>query len=217
MDDETLTMLRQELVDTSKTIYGCSLVEFGEGNVSLRVPGCDEMLITPTMNDYANMVPDDAVHIGFDGSPISGGKPSSEYRLHSAVYEKRPKSACVIHTHSPYASMLSVAGEGIPVIFEEMVIFLGGAVGVSEYATANTDELGAEAINALGDANACIMANHGVLACGRSARYALKSAQLVEKMAKVYWGSRCFGDAHEISDEAVKGFREKFLEDFSTI
>jgi L-ribulose-5-phosphate 4-epimerase len=122
-----LENLRQLVVDGSKHIYQAGLVQFGEGNVSVRIPGTDELLISPTMNDYENMSTADVVHLKFDGTQIcSGKKASSEYRLHVGLYQARPLVQCVIHTHSPYASMFSIARKPIPVIYEEMVIFLGG-------------------------------------------------------------------------------------------
>ncbi len=108
--------------------------------MSVRVPGKDEIFITPTFNQYEGLRESDIVHLKFDGTVLSEDKkPSSEYRLHVDLYQARPKVMAVIHTHSPYATMMSVARKRIPILLEEQVIFLGGSVNVSEFAVAHSE------------------------------------------------------------------------------
>lgn len=211
--------LCQLVVNGSRHIFQAGLVQFGEGNVSVKIPGTDEILISPTMNDYENMTIDDVVHLKFDGSQLSKGKKaSSEYRLHVGIYQARPLVQCVIHTHSPYASMFSIARKPIPVIYEEMVIFLGGTIPVAPFGRANTEEITQTAIEGMGDKNAVLMANHGVLVCGKTMDYAMKTAERVEKMARVYQGALQIGHGmvYTIEDSACDQFRVKFDENFGT-
>jgi L-fuculose-phosphate aldolase len=208
LDEDTY---KNMVVEAAKAIFAADLVDYGEGNVSVRVKKVDECYITPTKNDYATFSPEEVVHIKFDGTQISKGRPtSSEYRLHVAIYEARPKVNVVIHTHSPYASMLSVAKKELPVIFEEMVTFIGGPVHLAEYTPAGTGDLGAGALAAMGDTNACLMTNHGVVVCGRDVRGAVKAATLVEKMAKIYWGALALGNAEVVAEENYGKFLEYF-------
>jgi len=212
-----LDHLKSEVVDGARSIFEKGLVETGEGNLSVRIPGKDEMLITPTYNYYGSMTVDDVVYLAFDGSRLSQGRrPSSEYRLHAAVYRHRPRASCVVHTHSPYATMLAVARKEIPIMLEEMVIFLGGPVRVSEFGPAHTDDIGDRALRALGSNNAALLANHGVLACGRTKEHAVKAAELVEKMARIYWGAYQIGRPMTIAQQACSRFREDFETNFGT-
>jgi L-ribulose-5-phosphate 4-epimerase len=216
---KTFDELRQLVVDGATNIYKAGLVQFGEGNVSVRIPGKNEMLISPTMNDYDRMNLGDVVHLTFDGTQLSAGKKaSSEYRLHVGIYQARPLVQCVIHTHSPYASMFSIARKPIPVIYEEMVIFLGGTIPIAPFGRANTEEITAAAIGGMGDKNAVLMANHGVLVCGRSMEYAVRTADRVEKMARVYAGALQIGQGSvfTIEESACDQFRSKFDENFGT-
>lgn len=212
-----LHRLKREVVDGARSIFLKGLVQTGEGNLSMRIPGSEEMLITPTFNRYNDMMEDDVVHLTFDGNRLEGSRdPSSEYRLHAAVYLHRSRASCVIHTHSPYATMMAVVRKGIPILLEEMVIFLGGGVGVSEFGLAHSDDFGAKALEAMGSNNAALLANHGVLCCGRTLEHALKISELVEKMARVYWGAYQIGDPMTITKEACKRFRHAFEADFDT-
>ena len=209
--------LRGDVVGGAKKIFKAGLVEAGEGNVSARLPGKDELLITPTFNDYDGLREEDVVHIKFDGTRVSGKRePSAEYRLHARVYQAKPKANYAIHTHSPYATMLSVARYGIPPILEEMLVFLGGCIPVSEYGQANTEELPEKAVKALRGRNAVLLANHGSLACGRDIKAAVKVAEVTEKMARVYWGVLQAGEPHEIPVQKHKMFLDKFERNFST-
>ena len=213
-----LELLKEELVKGSRKIFAKKLVQRGEGNVSIRIPNTNEFLITPTYNDYANMNKDDVVHMNCEGKKLAGlQEASSEYRMHIAIYEARPRVNAIIHTHSPYASMLAIARQTIPPIIEEMVVWIGGEINCANFGEANTEEIGTQALKAIGNTNATLIANHGVLVCGKKMDNAIKTAELVEKMAFIYKGAKDLGEVHTISDTSFKKFRKKFEEYYSTL
>jgi ribulose-5-phosphate 4-epimerase/fuculose-1-phosphate aldolase len=217
MSQENHDEYQQQVLLGAKTIFNLGLVQFGEGNVSIRVKKAEEFFITPSQNDYAAMTVNDVVHLKMDGTQISQGKPtSSEYKLHVAIYQARPKVNCVIHTHSPYASMLAVALKDLPVIFEEMVVFLGGPVKLAKYGQSGTDDLGKNALEAMGDTNTCLLTNHAVVACGRDMDKAIKAASLVEKMAMIYWGALQVGHVETLPNDIIEKFKDHFKGLFST-
>jgi L-fuculose-phosphate aldolase len=214
----SLYNIKKIVVEGAKSIFSKGLVETGEGNVSTRLPKRYELFITPTFNRYETMTEDDIVQLNFDGRQISKGiQASKEYRLHVTIYKDRPKATCVIHTHSPYATMLSVRRIGIPVIMEEMVVLLGGSVKVSDFGLAHTEDVGEKALNALGGTNAILLANHGVLICGRTMKHSVKIAELVEKMAMIFWGTLQIGKPKKISMDACLPLKKEFKKNFSTI
>ncbi|MHA2132185.1 MAG: class II aldolase/adducin family protein, partial [Promethearchaeota archaeon] len=204
--------LRMAVVEGARAIFSKGLVEAGEGNVSIRNGRNEELYITPSFNQYTTLSNDEIVHMDFNGNPLSSGKlPSTEVKMHTAIYKSRPKVKSVIHTHSTYATMLSVVRKDIPIIMEEMYIFLGGSIDVSEFGKAHTEEIGSVALNALGMKNAALLANHGVIVCGKSVDHAVKFAELVEKLAKIYWGSLQIGEP-EIMPMAHLGRFQKLYE-----
>lgn len=209
--------LKTDVVKAAKWIFHKGLVDIGEGNVSIRIPNKEELLITPTFNDYENLTEKEIVHLGFEEKKlIRVNSASTEYKLHVVMYKTRSKVQAVIHTHSPYATMLSVIRKKIPIIMEEMVILLGGDIKVSDFKLAHTEEFGINAINTMGEANAVLLANHGALVCGRNIDLVLKAAELVEKIAKIYWGSLQIGEPMEIPNEAFIKFKKNFNLKFST-
>jgi len=185
------------------------------GNVSVRLAseGRRSLLaITPTSRYYDSLTPDDIPVVDFQGKPVEGSlAPSSEAALHIGVYQKRSAVNAVIHTHSPYATMLAVAGVEIPPIVEDQVVFLGGDVKLARYAPSGTNELAANAIEALGARNAVLLAGHGVIGVGRSLREALAICEMLEKTAKIYVCTMALGRANPLPPGAVAAAQVAFV------
>jgi L-ribulose-5-phosphate 4-epimerase len=210
-DPVKLEEMKQQVAAAAREIYKRGLVNPGEGNVSMRVGKLDEMLITPSYNQYETIQASDIVHIKFDGTKLNQGRPAStEYKLHTAIYNDRKKVKCVIHTHSPYATVLSVLKKNIPVLMEEMVAFLGGEIVCADFGAAHTEDLPKNALIALGINNGVILANHGAMVCGADMEYTVNIATLLEKMAKVYWSALQVGQPNIIPDDRLAKFKEYF-------
>lgn len=211
MASDKVALYRSEVVKGAKAIYKRNLVDFGEGNVSVRNGRKDELFITPSFNNYETLTADQVVHIKFDGTALSKGKlPSTEATMHTMIYKSRPKVQSVIHTHSPYATMLSVNHMNIPIIMEEQIVFLGGSVDISPFGEAHTEEIGQSALTALSIKNAALLANHGAIVCGKSVEHSVKFAELTEKLAKMYWGALQVGEPKIIPKEQCDKFYKLF-------
>jgi L-fuculose-phosphate aldolase len=217
LKQEIENKLVQDVVRGAKAIFNKKLVEVGEGNVSVRYPKKEELFITKSFNTYERMTNDDVSHLMFDGTIIKGNKsPSKEFQLHIALFKSRPKAQCVIHTHSYYATILSVCRKKIPILMEEMILFLGGEVSVSKFGLAHTNEIGKVALDAMGFTNAVLLANHGALVCGRTVDHAVKIAEIVEKMALIYWGALLIGNYKIIPKKVVSTLKMEFDSQNST-
>ena len=203
--------LRMEVVKAAKSIFSKGLVEAGEGNVSVRNGKKEEFFITPSFNQYDTLKKEEIVHMNFNAIALSAGKlPSTEAKMHIAIYKSRPKVQAVIHTHSPFATILSINRKSIPLIMEEMFIFLGGTIDVSDFGEAHSGEIGQTALKALGIKNAALLANHGNIVCGKSLDHAVKFAELVEKLAKMYWGALQIGEPYILSNKQLERFQKLF-------
>lgn len=179
--------LRQAIVDVAREMFNEGLVIGSAGNVSARAEGNNAMHITPTRVPYPDLAADDIVTITFDGDPIEGdGIPSSESLMHGAVYAARPGVRAVVHAHPVHASALAVRREAIPAFVDEQVVYMGGTVEVSAYAPAASEELAANAVAALGEGRAVLLANHGTLTVGRDPEDALDMTRLTERLAQIW-------------------------------
>ena len=199
---------KQEVSDTARRMAELGLVVGTAGNVSARVQrdsGEDLMAITPTGVPYAGMNADDIVITDFDVDPVEGERPpSSESLLHVGIYRARPDVQAVIHTHSVYSSVLAVLGIDLPSVIDEVVVYVGGEVRVSDYAFPGTEELSANVCAALGPRKAAFIANHGAVAVGRSLDEALDICLLVERASHIYVTARSIGDVRPIPAEYVE-------------
>jgi L-ribulose-5-phosphate 4-epimerase len=159
-----------------------------EGNVSLRIPGQDAFVITPSSYDYALMQVDDLCVLRSDLKMISGErKPSIESGMHAVVYQQRKDVQAILHTHQPYASALAVINAPIPALFDEQVRYLGRSVDIIAYAPSGTGFLKNNVRSRLKNgSNAYILQNHGVLVLGATADRAVYNMALLEKCALAY-------------------------------
>jgi L-fuculose-phosphate aldolase len=176
------------------------------GNVSVRCargtrPG---YLLTPSGIPYDRLTADDLVFVDLSGAVTGTRTPSSEWRIHSAIYAARDDIGAIVHTHSAHATALACQGFGIPA-FHYMVAAAGGVdIRCADYATYGTQELADRALAALEGRRACLLAHHGVVACGPDLDQALALAIEVENLARIYIVVRSLGeprllDAHEMA------------------
>jgi L-fuculose-phosphate aldolase len=155
------------------------------------------------------MTLDDLVVIDTDGKVVSaaeGRSPSSEKPLHLACFEAFDDIGAVIHSHAVHATMFAVARQPIPACIDEFSIYVGGDVRVTEYAASGTDAMAANVVAALQDRGAALIANHGMVAVGPNPDTALHITALVERSAKIVWGARQLGPAHEIPTDVNANF-----------
>lgn len=131
--------------------------------------------------------------------------------LHRAIYSAYAHAGAIVHTHSIYASALAVAGKNLPPILEDQVQLVGGAVPVTRYARAGTADLADAAVAALGQGNAVLLANHGLVGLGRTVEEAYQVCQVVEKAAQVYTFAKLIGHVAVIPPGDVAVLRESFL------
>lgn len=175
---------REELVAAARRLDAAGFVPTKSGNLSVRT--ARGFWITPSGLPYAAMGPGDCVECGPGGDTLAGHRrPSSEWRLHAAIYAARADVAAVVHTHSPMATALSCARRPIPP-FHYMIALAGGAeVPCAPYATFGTQALADSAAAALGPGlRACLLANHGAVACGATLAGAEALAGEVENLAR---------------------------------
>ena len=192
--------LRREIVAVSRALDAAGLMPNKSGNVSCRIPG--GFLVTPSGVPYGQLDAGQVVELTADGNAVEVGlRPSSEWRMHGAIYAQRPEVAAVVHTHSPRATALSCARLGIPA-FHYMIALAGGSIRCMPYATFGTEELARNAVCGLDGRRAVLLANHGVVAVGTSLREAHSVAFEVENLALQYLELRAAGLEPVVLDDA---------------
>jgi L-ribulose-5-phosphate 4-epimerase len=201
--------LRQEIIDTALAMSGEGLSPGTSGNVSARLD--DGFLITPTGMAYDDLIPEDIVFI--DGKGVTqdaARKPSSEWRFHLSAYAARGTANAIVHAHSRFATALACARKPIPAFHYMVAVAGGNDIPLSDYATFGTVELADAVASALKDRKACLMANHGQIACGENLGVALGLAREVETLAAQYEAACQIGEPHILDDEEMDRVLARF-------
>lgn len=174
--------LRNRIIDCGKDMSRSELVQGSWGNISLRL-NPDTMLITPSGMDYFSIRTEDIVRMNIHDLKYGmQRKPSSEYRLHAALYRRYPECNAIIHTHSNGISAFAAAHAGF-LISEPPMDQLIGDMHCSEYRTPGTDELCDSIMEAIEGSHACIIANHSAIFYGNDLDVTLAIANAVESRA----------------------------------
>jgi L-fuculose-phosphate aldolase len=178
--------LRAEVVVAAREMLRLGLVAGSSGNVSAREG--DRIHITPAALPYHEMTEADVVSLDMQGAVVEGERePSSERRVHLAVYAARPDAGALVHSHSTHATAWSFLDRPLDTETEELELAVGGAVLTAPYAPTGSDEIAVAAVKALGKRGAALLGRHGVLAVGDSPARALDTAVVVERQAQLAW------------------------------
>ena len=195
---------KAELVRQAQQAYLDKMFAATSGNLSIYDRETGRMYITPGSFPYMEMKPEDVMVIDLDGNVLEGPhKPSSEWRLHAAVYRAKEDVNAVVHTHSPYATAFSINNLPIPVVLYEIVYFLGGDIPCAEGAIPGTDAVGENCVKVLDERYGCLMGNHGTLAIGNTLARAYTRAVYIEDAAKAYSLALSHGPVRVIESKDV--------------
>ena len=196
-----------ELCDAAKHLQVTGNVGTS-GNISVRTD--DGFLITPSGAVYEDLQAGQMVALTMDGKNKSDGRPSSEWRFHRDIYRHFPAAGSVVHTHSPYATVLACRGLSIPAFHYEVAFAGGKDIRCAPYATFGTEALSNYVIEALRDRQACLMANHGMVCFHGTLAGAMTLAAKVESLAMMYHQVLCIGEPFLLSSEEMDRVLEKF-------
>ncbi len=199
--------LRIKIAETGRRLYALGFVPATDGNISAKLDA-GSVLITPSGVSKGGLAPEDIAKIDMEGRLISGKKPSSEYLLHLCFYKQRADVAAVVHAHPPLATGLASAGVALDKpLTSEMVISLG-RVPLAQYATPGTAEVTASIAGLVREHNAIMLANHGVVTCGRDLETAFQRMETVEQSAKISLAAEQAGGGRLIPPEKVAKLEE---------
>jgi L-fuculose-phosphate aldolase len=201
--------LRQAVLDAALAMSRRGLSPGRSGNVSARVG--DGMLITPSGMAYDTITPADIVSVSMSGITRPGErKASSEWQFHLAAYAARPDQHAIVHTHSMHATVLACAHKPIPA-FHYMVAAAGGIdIPCVPYATFGTADLSRHVADGVRHRDACLMANHGMIALATTPARALELASDVEVLAEQYIKVLLLGAPNILPADEMKIVIERF-------
>lgn len=195
--------------------YGNKLISYGltkgtGGNLSIYDSEKKYMIITPSGIEFEKLTPEDMVVMDLNGEVISGmRKPSSEYMMHSYIYKDRPEIKSVVHAHTMYATVISCLGITLPPV-HYMIALAGKDVRCAKYATFGTEQLATNAVEAMRDRNAVLLANHGIIAGSKNIQNAFNIVDEIEYCSAIYYRTKCIGNPVILDDDEMEVMKDKF-------
>lgn len=199
---------RRAIVEASRDMNRLGINQGTAGNIGLRIEG--GFLVTPTGIPAAELDPRMIVRMSFDGRHESDYEPSSEWRFHRDILVARPDVAAIVHCHAMFATTLAIARKDIPAVHYMIAAAGGPTIRCAPYATYGTQALSDHALAALEGRNACLLANHGLIATGPTLARALWLAVEVETLAAQYWRVLQIGGPTLLPDAEIAVVLEKF-------
>jgi L-fuculose-phosphate aldolase len=191
---QTIDELMEQLAEVGRMVVGARLVIASGGNLSGRLPGADEFVVTSAGSWLDRLLPDDFTVMTLDGE-VSGGNltPSSEWKLHHRAYRVRPEVNAVVHVHPQHAVMLDALGHEIRPLTLDHAYYVG-SIGRTPYFPNGSDELADAAAEQCRLHNAVILGFHGCCTLGQDAAMAYRRAANLEDAAIATYRCLTLGD-----------------------
>ena len=205
--------LRSELCALHLELPRQGLVAWTSGNLSVRVPGEELMVIKASGVRYEEMTPAAMVVCDLDGGLVDGDyAPSSDAATHGAIYAEMEHVGGVAHTHSSYATAWAARGEAIPCVLTAMADEFGGEIPVGPFAPIGDAQIGRAVVATLAGhrSPAVLMANHGVFTIGATPLAALKAAVMCEDVARTVHLARQLGEPVALEEQAISALYERY-------
>lgn len=201
---------KEQVVRYGKKLIDRRLTTGSGGNISVCNREKNLVAISPSGLDYYETTPEDIVILDIDGNLVEGKhRPSSEAGMHLAFYKNRADVSGIVHTHSKFATAIACMGWELPAV-HYLIGMAGRRVRCAGYATYGSDELAKKALETIGDSNAVLLANHGLIALGEDVDRAFSTAEHLEFVSEVYYLTKTLGTPNILSDEDMDEVMKKF-------
>lgn len=199
---ESETETWRAICEIGRRLWQRNLIAANDGNISMRLDG-ERILCTPSGVSKGFLGADDWVITDAAGRKLKGQRePSSELKMHLAIYGVRPDVGAVVHAHPPHATAFAVAGQTVPARVMPEIDVLLGRVGLVPYIAPGTQELadavGAEAKAENDASNAILLGNHGATTCGVDLEAAWLRMESLDQCCQILINARALGEWREM-------------------
>ena len=200
--------LAAELVETARAVDRSGVLSMsGHGNISIRVPGRDEFVYTAA-GSLRGFTEASVARLSLDGTVLEGEVPplaAAVIAMHTAIYQERPETGCVLHTHSPYATAFAVANRPVEGWTEAFGIFgLEDGVPLAAYGPRGSEQAVANIKAVLTPkTRAVLLANHGILCFHSDPALTVQMNVIIEEAAQSAIYAGAIGGAKVVPPELL--------------
>jgi L-fuculose-phosphate aldolase len=138
--------------------------------------------------------PGDIVKSDIKGKVMKGKKKlSTEFKLHSFIYQSRKDINAIVHTHPKFATGFAVAGIALDkTVLPEIYLKLG-SIPLAKYATPSTDEVPESISKLVMNHSAILLGNHGLVTYAKTLEEAYMLTEKVEQFAQIMFYAKMLG------------------------
>jgi L-fuculose-phosphate aldolase len=202
------SLLKEELINTGKKLYGLRLVVARSGNLSCRIDK-NTILITATGASLGDLSDNDIIEVDLSNDQdIKNSRLTTEFPLHSAIYKNFTNNV-VIHCHPTLTNAYFATLPALKTLTFETKLSLGN-IPVLGQDTPSITKL-EPVIEALGVSNIVVLKNHGVVAIADKFKDALYLVEELEEAVKVASVARLFDK--EVLDDLDIALKEDLTKD----
>ena len=198
---------RELICRIGKLLYDRGYVASNDGNISVRCG--DRLVMTPSGVSKGRMTEEMLLVTDLEGNVLEGNRhPTSEGKMHLAVYRHRPDVRAVVHAHPPVSTAFAACRKGLETPYlAELVVGLGTVPCTPTFAMLSTEEVPESVVPYLPDHNALLLANHGSLTWGGDLWEAFDRMETVEHTAKIVMNIQTLGGGVPLTEEEVARLR----------
>jgi L-fuculose-phosphate aldolase len=200
--------LRGEIINTGRRLYEQRLVSGRSGNLSARI-GKNEFLITATLTNLGKLRQDDIIRVDLSSEAHKQNERlSTEFPLHSHIYESLHNVSRIIHCHPPLTNAYFSLYDTLELLTFETKLFLGSVPIIYQSTPTITDTQ--KVIDSLKNNNIIVIRNHGAVAIGSNFTEALYLIETLEEAVRMTGLKRLF------EKKKLNSFEERLREDLSS-
>jgi len=207
VSDRSEIEIRKSIISYCLLMNSLGINQGTSGNISVRYG--DGLLITPTSIPYDQIDVEDIVYLAADGTSTGRRRPSSEWRFHRDIMRERKDVNAIVHAHPTYCTILSIMHKPILPIHYMIAVAGGHDIRCAPYAIFGSEELSNNAVEALRDRRACLLAHHGLIAVGSTLEKAMWLSVEVETLAKQYHGCLQLGEPPLLTIQQIQDVSAK--------
>jgi L-fuculose-phosphate aldolase len=183
-----------QLVEVGRLAVERGLVLASGGNLSARLPGEAEFVVTGAGTWLDRLTPADFSVVTADGAVAAGaGRPSTEWKLHQRTYRVRPDVHAVVHLHPQHAVLVDALGHPVRLLTLDHAAYVR-SVGTVPYFPNGSDELADAAAEQAREHDCIVLSHHGCSALGADVGTAFRRALNLEEAATATYRCLLLGD-----------------------
>lgn len=195
--------LRQAVAQTCRTLYAFGHDSGLSGQISARAEK-EGTYYTQRMGlGFDEITPENLLIVDEDLNVIEGsGMPNPANRFHSWLYRARPDINCIVHTHAPYVSALSMLEVPLEIAHMDACLLYGQVAFLKKWPGIPVGNEEGEIISkAIGDKKAIMLSHHGLLVAAGSVEEACIMGVMFERAARLQLLAMAAGEIQKIPED----------------